>query len=202
MGRFSWLTIAVALLCAALVISVGYGRRERAERLRLEGNQNGLLEQLQGELRSFRVRDSLNAVSSGVLSLRVAEFERGCGQLSQLLRDVGLKIKRIETLSQSATRSRYEVAAPLRDTVMVVSGADVTAQTIHFADPYLSLDGVVHSGSFYGRVTSYDTLVHVVHRIPRRFLFFRWGVKELRQEVVSTNPHTQITYNRSVKITK
>ena len=45
-----------------------------------------------------------------------------------------------------------------------------------------------------------DTLRQVVHRIPRRFLFIRWGTKALRQEIVSTNPHTRIVYAEYVKI--
>ena len=45
-----------------------------------------------------------------------------------------------------------------------------------------------------------DTLRQAVHRIPRRFLFIRWGTKALRQEIVSTNPHTRIVYAEYVKI--
>ena len=42
-------------------------------------------------------------------------------------------------------------------------------------------------------------LRQVVHRIPRRFLFIRWGTKALRQEIVSSNPHTRIVYSDYVK---
>lgn len=50
------------------------------------------------------------------------------------------------------------------------------------------------------RIRSIDTLRQVVHRIPRRFLFIRWGTKALRQEIVSTNPHTRIVHAEYVKI--
>ena len=50
------------------------------------------------------------------------------------------------------------------------------------------------------RIRSVDTLRQAVHRIPRRFLFIRWGTKALRQEIVSTNPHTRIVYAEYVKI--
>ena len=49
-------------------------------------------------------------------------------------------------------------------------------------------------------IRSVDTLRQAVHRIPRRFLFIRWGTKALRQEIVSTNPHTRIVYAEYVKI--
>ena len=50
------------------------------------------------------------------------------------------------------------------------------------------------------RVASTDTLHQIVHRIPRRFLFIRWGTKALRQEIVSSNPHTRIVHTEYVKI--
>ena len=45
-----------------------------------------------------------------------------------------------------------------------------------------------------------EILRQVVHRIPRRFLFIRWGTKALRQEIVPSNPHTRIVYSEYVKI--
>lgn len=67
-------------------------------------------------------------------------------------------------------------------------------------DAWVSVEGVVAGDSVACRVRSVDTLRQIVHRIPRRFLFIRWGTKALRQEIVSSNPHTHIVYTRYVKI--
>lgn len=67
-------------------------------------------------------------------------------------------------------------------------------------DAWVSVEGVVAGDSVACRVRSVDTLRQIVHRIPRRFLFIRWGTKALRQEIVSSNPHTRIVYTRYVKI--
>ncbi len=61
-------------------------------------------------------------------------------------------------------------------------------------------EGAVTADSVLCRVESTDTLRQVVHRIPRRFLFIRWGTKALRQEIVPSNPHTRIVYSEYVKI--
>ena len=50
------------------------------------------------------------------------------------------------------------------------------------------------------RIRISDTLLQWFHRMPRRFLFIRWGTKALRQEIVSTNPHTRIVHAEYVKI--
>lgn len=38
-------------------------------------------------------------------------------------------------------------------------------------------------------------------RVSQRFLFIRWGTKAIRQEVVSSNPHTRIVYTDYIKLT-
>ena len=45
---------------------------------------------------------------------------------------------------------------------------------------------------------SRDTLLQVVRVIPKRFLFFRWGVKEIRQDVKVSNPNTSVVYNEGI----
>ena len=52
------------------------------------------------------------------------------------------------------------------------------------------------------RLKARFALRQIVHRIPRRFLFIRWGTKALRQRIVSTNPHTRIVAAEYVRIEK
>lgn len=49
---------------------------------------------------------------------------------------------------------------------------------------------------------SRDTLLQVVRVVPKRFLFFRWGVKEIRQDVKVLNPNTDVTFSEFIEITK
>ena len=44
------------------------------------------------------------------------------------------------------------------------------------------------------RFESVDTLHQILHRVPRRLLFIRWGTKGVRQEIRSSNPHTRLVY--------
>ena len=38
--------------------------------------------------------------------------------------------------------------------------------------------------------------------VPRRFLFFRWGTKAIRQEIIPANPHTRIVYAEYVQLSR
>ena len=55
---------------------------------------------------------------------------------------------------------------------------------------------------FHGSITAVDTLDIIVHRIPKRFLFFRFGCKQVRMDIISRNPHTRLTYARYYQLVK
>lgn len=77
-----------------------------------------------------------------------------------------------------------------------------TGRLFRWHDAWMTVEGVVTADSAFCRIAGIDTLRQIVHRIPRRFLFIRWGTKALRQEIVSSNPHTRIVYTEYVKIEK
>lgn len=191
---------AILSLSLALFINIRYGVSQKQERGRLEANQRTLLE----ECRLYRVRDSLNAATVEVLTLRADEFRNHFGELNALIRDMNIKLRRVENLSQNSLESRYDISTVVRDTVVIPSqsSAQISAHIISYHDPYVNLNGMIVDSVFRGTIITYDTLTQFVHRIPRRFLFIRWGMRELRQEIVSSNPHTQITYSRSIRFTR
>ena len=102
------------------------------------------------------------------------------------------------------TATEAEIRTPLRDTVVVRSGdphpVRDSVRLFRWRDPWVTVEGHIGRDSVVCRIRSIDTLRQVVHRIPRRFLFIRWGTKALRQEIVSTNPHTRIVHAEYVKI--
>ncbi len=173
----------IVLLAAALAASLGRSARLRGECEVQRANCRVLTQRIV----HYTVRDSLHAASLGVLTVRAGQLER---QLASLTRDMGVKLRRLEALSQTAAVTRVEFSAPLRDTV------------VSFDNGHVSLEGVVGQDRFYGRLISRDTLTQVVWRVPRRFLFIRYGTRELRQSIVCSNPHTEIVYARSIRIEK
>lgn len=188
------LTIAVVALGSALSLSADYGIKKNADCKRLESNQYALTDQIE----TFRIRDSLNGASIRSLTLREDEFKSHFASLNALVRELGIKVKHIENISENSTKSEYRIDTEVRQSVI----SDRSVQTIDYRDPYLSLSGAISEGRFRGNIECRDTLTQIVHRIPRKFLFIRWGTKELRQQIVSSNPHTQITYSRNIRITK
>lgn len=194
--------VLLAAITILLIVASALGYRCRAlsqDRGRLRDNQNALL----GEIKTYKVRDSLNAISVQALTLKNNEFSTHFEEMTALIEDMNLKLKRVESISQAATQSNYRISAPVRDTILIsVDSSATRARTVNYSSPHIEFHGIVAGDKFDGEIHTYDTLTQVLHRVPRKFLFIRWGTKEVRQEVVSSNPHTELTFSRIIKLQK
>ena len=177
-------------LCATAVAVWGFMRHCEAERL--DNNQTALTEQI------YLYRTSLDesAASVRALQLRCGEYERIRAEDAARIRDLGIKIKRLESAAKSAVRTEVEIVAPLRDTIILRD----TLRLFRWQDPWVEVEGLIGHDSVECRVASIDTLRQVVHRVPRRFLFIKYGIKAIRQEVISSNPHSQIVYSEYIEL--
>ena len=91
---------------------------------------------------------------------------------------------------------------PLRDSIIVRDTLRDTVRIFLGGDVWSRVAGVIRGDSLRYSVQSIDTLFQVVHRVPRRFLFFRYGTKAIRQEIVSSNPHTRLVYSEYVELSR
>lgn len=185
---------------AATALLAGSVRHYRTENRRLARNQ----EALAADVERYRTRSGEAAASVQALRLRCSEFEALRAEDAARIERLGVKLRRLEAAAKAAVRSEVEVRAPLRDTVVVRLRDTVvlrdTVRRFRWHDAWVTVEGEVAADSLRCRVRSVDTLRQVVHRIPRRFLFIRWGTKALRQEIVTSNPHARIVYSEYVKI--
>ncbi len=179
-------------LCASIVAAWGVGQYHEAERL--DNNVIALAE----EVRIYRTRLDESAASVRALQLRCDEFRRMHAADERRIRELGIKIKRVESVSTVASESDVSFSLPLRDSVV----AGDAMRTFSWRDPWVRVEGLIRHDSVRCRVESVDTLRQVVHRVPRRFLFIKYGTKAIRQEITSSNPHTQIVYAEYIELKK
>lgn len=190
--------ILYAVLATAL-LAYGYARH-RHETRRLVQNQDALASGIE----HYRTQLGQEAASVQALRLRCAEFERLRADDAARIRCLGIKLRRLEASSKTVTSTTLAVRTPLRDTVVIHLRDTLvvrdTLRLFRWRDAWVTVEGAIGADSVACRVESVDTLRQAVHRIPRRFLFIRWGTKALRQEIVSSNPHTRIVYSDYVKL--
>ncbi|WP_295939352.1 DUF6549 family protein [uncultured Alistipes sp.] len=191
------------LLLYAVVVTalLAYGyNRYRSETRRLSQNQAALA----ADITRYRTRLGQEAASAQALRLRCAEFEELRSEDAAQIRRLGIRLRHLEATAKTVSATTVEIHTPVHDTVIVRLRDTLvlrdTLRLFRWRDAWVTVEGAIAADSVACRIESIDTLRQVVHRIPRRFLFIRWGTKALRQEIVSSNPHTRIVYSDYVKI--
>lgn len=191
------LLLAATLLVATLALTTHHYYRTSQ---RLREDRTALLARLD---RQLSTHDSLRAHCE-VLRLEREEFRRLYQAETERLKAMNIRLRRVESVAQSVSRNTLTLTAPLRDTVYITRTEPLcdTARHFRWEDPWNRVEAIIRHDSIHCRVLSIDTLHQVVHRIPHRFLFFRWGTKALRQEIRTSNPSTRIVYTDYVVIAR
>lgn len=184
-------------LCYLLlvILAAGWlrdGANMRRERRRMEENQLALSD----SIHYYRSAYDKEVASVLALRLRCSEFEVLRRADLDEIRSLGIRLKRAESAAKSVVQSVVEVKTTLHDTVWMRD----TVRLFRWRDSWVDVRGRIEGDSLSCEVETVDTLVQIVHRVPRRFLFFKWGTKALRQEIISKNPHSKIVFSEYVKI--
>lgn len=191
------LIYAVVLLSILTAILYWQLSEVKTEKKRLANNQEALLT----DMETYKTEAGKNAVSVLRLELSKSELEKYNKDLTQTVSDLKIKISRIQSASTTATSTDYSITTPVRDSIVYRDRLiPDTLKRITYNDDWLDLDGTIQKGIFSGNIQSRDTLVQIVHRIPKKFLFFKWGTKAIRQEVTTKNPHSKIVYTQYIEL--
>lgn len=190
--------LALAVLSAWLAQAL---YRVSSEKQRLKSNQEALM----SEVRLYETKLGESAASVLRLQLTKDELEGKYNAICQEARDLGIKLKRLQSVSQTTTQGEIHAKAEIRDSI-------VYRPEIHLVDtlkaftwkdpPWVFVEGVIDSGKVDLSINTNDTIIQMIHRVPKRFLFFRFGTKAIRQEIISKNPHNRIIYSEYIELKK
>ncbi len=168
------------------------------ERDRLTENQSSLL----SDVKYYRNRDSLSTASIARLELTKKEMQEYETDLVAQIKSLNIKLNRLQSASVTATQTTAPVQTIVKDSIIYVEGKADTVSCISFNDPWITLNGCILDNNFKGLIVSKDTIVQVVHRVPREFWFIKYGTKGIRQEITSKNPYTEITYSKYIELVR
>lgn len=188
--------VTIALLLSALIASVIGMRKERAEKERFKANQTALLAQVD----TLTTENGKHAADVLKLSLTVDELRNANAQLVKTADELNIKLKRIQSASTTATNTEVKVITQVRDSIVYRDSVIVPVKVFTWRDSWTDVNGVIERDSVDLLVSSVDTLTTIVHKVPHKFWFIKWGCKAIKQTVVSSNPHTKITYTEYIEV--
>lgn len=199
--------IIIGLEAVALLAIIALLFTYDGENHRLKKNQAQLSAPVGVEIRT--TADGKSMAETQALNMKVSELEASRDTLLNTVKSLGVKNRRLLALAQAATASEARIKATMKDSIVYLPGKTDTLpgrvdtlRCLQWHDPWLSVDGCIRDGTFEGSVRSLDTLDIVAHRVPKKFLFFRFGCKAVRLDVVSHNPHSRLTGTRYIRLQK
>ena len=196
--------IFLVLIPLALVVAFKECHDLRGEAERTKENQDVLLHN--GKVEIGRTQSGRPRASVSAITLKTSDLKRNPDSLLAVNRkELKIKNSRIMAAATTSTTTKVDVKAAIQavphDTCSLLSGPyrppDVS-QTVSWSDPWITLRGEIEGDSMQMHIESRDTLQMIVHRVPKKFLFFRYGTKGVRMEVVSQNPHSQLSYPKII----
>ena len=163
-------------------------------------NENEILQTNVGTLltgaEQYKVNDSLKAATIANLELSISEYRRYKAEDRKLLESLRIDNKRLKGIIKTQTESYYEQTTLLRDSVKMLLTPDsievpVKMKVASFSDTWHSLNIKIQGDSLNYRLKTKESLLITNHVVPKRFLFFKFGCREVRTEVVSKNPYVE-----------
>lgn len=111
----------------------------------------------------------------------------------QLLKELDIKVKSIKAAQVTATASDYTIPMPAKpDTIRKT---DTVQAPYYYKDEWIEARAVGDSL----KISTHDSLTVIVSKIYRhKLLWWRWGTKGYQVDLTSHNPHSKITYNKTV----
>ncbi len=186
----------IVILAALLIAHIATLRKVRAEKERLEANQTALLSKVD----TLTTESGKHAAEVLKLTLTADELKKSNARLKATADELHIKLKRVQSASTSATKTDIKIITQVRDSIVYRDSIIIPVKAFTWSDPWTDVTGVIERDSVDVSVTSVDTLTTIVHKIPHKFWFIKWGCKAIKQTVVSSNPHTKITYNEYIEV--
>lgn len=179
-----YILCAIVLVLAWLLFS-----HEQSEKERYKANQTALL----SDIAYYKTENERNVASVRALTLTKSEIETYNKNLAERCDELEISLRRLISANITNMQTDYHIIGELRDSLVLRYNTIDTLRCMDYDDSYLTFSACVDSAGMYvADIISRDTVTAIVHRIPRRFLFFKFGTKEVRQEVYCANPRTQI----------
>lgn len=200
--------IFLVLIPLALVMTFKECHDLRGEAERTKENQDILLHN--GRVEIGRTQSGRPRASVSAITLKTSDLKRNPDSLLAVNRkELKIKNSRIMAAATTSTTTKVDVKAAIRPVPHDTCSRSLSGlyrppdvSQVSWSDPWITLRGDIEGDSMQVHIESRDTLQMVVHRVPKKFLFFRYGTKGVRLSVVGQNPHSRLSYPRIIMFKK
>jgi predicted nuclease with TOPRIM domain len=193
--------LKIGLFALAVVLLVGMSIKIsllQKEKERLKQNTEALM----SGAKYYENKFGESTAEVNRLNLTVSELQDNRAALVQEVKNMDIKLKRLQSISNTSLVSEFNSKLTLHDTIIVRDTFIDTVQCASYKDEYIDVNVCDFKDEIYANIITYDTIIQVVHRVPKKWWFIKYGTKAIRQTIKSSSPYTKITYTEYIEIKK
>lgn len=140
-----------------------------------------------------KVQDSLPVAQNNALQVKYDELQKLHLTDAQLIKNLKVRLKDAQTI--------HTVSSATTDTVPISPVPETADSVFSYRDRWLQLH--IDIPARQCQYTAYDSLTTIVSRTYKhKFLWWRWGTKGYKVQIVNFNPHSRINYSRYIDVVK
>lgn len=156
---------------------------------------------------NYKVQDSLQAATIGDLQLTLKQYQQFRAEDARLISSLRVDNNRLKSVVSTQTESYYQHTIALKDSIKELStkkkdSVIVTTiiKTATFADEWHTINIAIQDDSLNYDLRTRESIIVTNHVVPKKFLWFKFGCKEVRTDVVSKNPYVENIKVESITI--
>lgn len=183
------------ILVVMVVVQYCTNKSLKEDNARLQQNEVALSQ----KMKTWQYKEGSYIAQVQSLQVGKDELMQIASEEAEEVKALQIKLKRLQSYSESGLLSEYHVdTIRVYDSIFIRDSIIDTMQCIDYADDWFQMYGCIEDNRYTGEIYCFDTLIQVVERIPKKFLFFKYGTKGFQQTIKSKNPHSRIVYSKSI----
>lgn len=192
-----WLLIALISMGAIILWQQKRIGKITDERNKYQQNTYTLL----SDIEKLRTDSSMQAYQVQTLSLNIDEYKKYRAADAQIIESLKLKLKQVSAVSKQELEVNVPINTIVKDSIIFVNNATDTIKTITYKDQYVTFDGNIQNDSLTAHFNVPVTISQVLYKVPKRkFLWWSWGCKAVKQVIITNNPYVQLNYSEYIEI--
>lgn len=200
-AKYTFVPILLILVAFLSVVLLGK-RNELVEVGRLATNRGDSIRIFQDENLAWHTRGEVMELKTVEAVNLLAKYDKSFEDLHTKFETINHNMKNLQYLGITQMRTNYHIKEPgSKDTLYVLKSDTIPAQVATMRDTagWYDFKAIVINGQIRDiQINTRDSLSTAITYKRKWFL----GRKRYQQEIISHNPHSKITYSRSVIIHK
>ena len=164
------------------------------ERDRFRMNNTALL----SGVKRMQIDSATMALETKVLRLTVDEYKEFRAKDAEIIRRLGIKVKKLEVAARHKIEVKVPVDAVIQDTLIIHDSISLTKQKVEMVTPHIKLTALIEGDHLRGDIKIPVTFHQAVWVEYKGWWLWK-RIKAIRQTISSDNPHVEIKYSEYIK---